>query len=73
MSRSYKKAVIKDKTGNKPHASRKVRRTAGIPDGGHYKKVYNPYDISDWAFDMRWGEKPCRGAIKTRNGWMVPK
>jgi hypothetical protein len=56
MSRSYSRfAVVSDYSRNytswaKRQASKKVRRTCGIDDGGAYKKVYESWDIRDFRF-----------------------
>jgi hypothetical protein len=56
MSRSYSRfAVVSDYSRNytswaKRQASKKVRRTCGIDDGGAYKKVYESWDIRDYRF-----------------------
>lgn len=56
MSRSYSRfAVITDYGRNytswaKRQASKKVRRTCGIDNGGAYKKVYESWDIRDFRF-----------------------
>ena len=52
MSRSYKKHYcIKDTSPfSKRQANKKVRRNKNISDGSNYKKVYNSYNICDWAF-----------------------
>ena len=58
MSRSYKKyPCIKDCSKHgKRFANKRVRRTKDIPDGKAYRKVYNPWDISDWSFSKTWNE-----------------
>ena len=56
MSRSYSRfAVVTDYSRNstswaKRQASKKVRRSCGIDDGGAYKKVYESWDIRDFRF-----------------------
>lgn len=58
MSHSYRKNVILTDQGNKKagrkFANRKVRRIAKDPDFtcslGDYKKLYESWDISDYAF-----------------------
>lgn len=59
MSRSYKKnPIIKDSNGfGKKQANKRVRRFKGvIPNGKAYRKLYNPWDISDWAFYRTWND-----------------
>ena len=79
MSKSYKRAIFQCDGAYKRYAKRqankRVRRSAGVPDGGGYKKIYCSWDISDYIVDSRYssGEWVPKGAIKTRNGWMVPK
>ena len=79
MSRSYKKAIIKDHGKStyidKRMASKAVRRCKHIDSGGAYKKVFCSYSICDYIFDMRFGsgESLCRGARKTAAGWIIPK
>jgi len=79
MARSYKKAVFKSDSSYKQfaknQANRRVRRTAGVPEYGGHKKVYNSWDIDDWIFDMRFGTGRGlpKGAKKTRSGWVIPK
>ena len=51
MSRSYKKHYrVKDKNNKfmKRYANKKVRHTKDLPNGRAYKKVMEPWDISDW-------------------------
>jgi len=51
MSRSYKKFwVVKEKNSRygKHQASRAVRRTTGIKNGGLYKKYYCSWNICDF-------------------------
>ena len=52
MSRSYKKSLwIKDRSPfHKKQANRKVRRSEDVPNGKAYRKFYESYDISDYAF-----------------------
>ena len=53
MSRSYKKHPICKDPANKfmkRYANKKVRRTADIPSGKAYKKVFESYDISDYQW-----------------------
>lgn len=53
MSRSYKKnPIIKDRNkGMKQIANKKVRNYKGyLANGKAYKKVFESYDISDYAF-----------------------
>ena len=56
MSRSYSRfAVVTDYGRNhtpwaKRQASKKVRRTCGIDDGGSYIRVYESWDIRDFRF-----------------------
>lgn len=56
MSRSYKKAIIKDenryKRWHKRQASKKVRRTKHVGNGGNYKRVYPSWDINDYIIDL---------------------
>lgn len=58
MSRSHKKnPIIKDKTGMKKYANRKVRRyKKEIPNGTSYKQLFNSYDISDFSFSYTYNE-----------------
>ncbi|MDR0273018.1 MAG: hypothetical protein LBI27_06855 [Clostridiales bacterium] len=64
MSRSYKKnPVIKDyNAGMKTMANRKVRRVmkqrlkTKIANGNAYRKLFNPWDISDWSVMKTWRE-----------------
>lgn len=53
MSRSYKhEPVYKDHSkGMKTIAARRLRRKPleAIPNGGGYKKFFDPYNISDWS------------------------
>lgn len=61
MSRSYRKNVILTDQGNKKagkkFANRKVRRSVEDPDFtcslGDYKKLYESYNISDYAFGYK--------------------
>ena len=54
MSRSFKKSLVaKDKNNkyNKRCANKRVRRYDDIiSNGKHYKKIYESYDICDYAF-----------------------
>ena len=59
MSRSYKKnPIVKDcNKGEKKIANRKVKAMLkqdpnAIGQNGNYKKVYEQWEISDWAFRM---------------------
>jgi len=59
MSRSYKKnPYIKDGSAKaKRFANKKVRRyKEDIPDGKFYRKIFDPYNISDWSYGMSWNE-----------------
>ena len=79
MSRSYKKAIIKDHGKStyidKRMASKAVRRCKNVGNGGAYKKVFCSYDICDYVFDMRFGNGKFlhRGARWTDAGWIIPK
>lgn len=67
MSRSYSRfAVVTDYSRNrtrwtKRQASKKVRRSCGIDDGGAYKKVYESWDIRDFRFFYTEKELAQRG------------
>lgn len=51
MSRSYRKPITKDSNPwAKKAANRRVRRTPEIADGKAYRRVFNPYDVSDYRF-----------------------
>lgn len=52
MSRSYKRvAVVKDRNrGQKTVANRRVRRQAGLFQGGEYKRLYETWNICDFQF-----------------------
>ena len=56
MSRSYSRYAVVTDYGRrhtrwaKRQASKKVRRTCGIDDGGAYKKIYESWDIRDYRF-----------------------
>ena len=54
MSRSFKKSLVAKEKNNKYHkrsANKRVRRYDGdISNGKHYKKIYESYDICDYAF-----------------------
>ena len=54
MSRSYKKSLVAKERNSKYHkksANKRVRRYDGdISNGKHYKKIYESYDICDYAF-----------------------
>ena len=59
MSRSYKKnPIVKDRNkGMKQIANRKVRNYKGdLANGKAYKKVFESYDISDYAFRTTYDE-----------------
>lgn len=64
MSRSYRKPYIKDGYGSKSkplrkrRAARRVRKASEVPNGGAYKKFFNPYEICDWSWRVR---KPVKG------------
>jgi len=76
MSRSYKKAIIKDhNSGMKRIANKAVRNQEIVPDGGGFKKVFCSYSICDYLLDYRFDRIPFlhRGAKKTRAGWVIPK
>lgn len=81
MSRSYKKVpgwtdYSRNRTRwSKRTASKAVRRSKNVPDGGAYKRAYCSYDIRDWGWvyhtDLelfryceRWGDKPYRAKMK---------
>ena len=72
MSRSYKKNyIVKDKNrGSKRFASKAIRRFRGdVPKGKAYRKVFESYDISDYAFRYTWEEyKKKRGAFSGNRG-----
>jgi hypothetical protein len=68
MSRSYKKhPIYKDNTGsdNKTDFNRRLRRTrTDVPNGSHYKKENESWDICDWVAttpsnldELEWNEK----------------
>ena len=50
MSRSFKKHFILKDTSQygKHQANKKVRRAKDVPSGKAYKKVFNPYDVTEW-------------------------
>lgn len=54
MSRSFKKSLVAKERNdkyNKRCANKKVRRYNDyIPNGKSYKKIYESYDICDFAF-----------------------
>ncbi len=52
MSRSFKRtAGFCDRNPfNKNRANRRVRKDWTIPNGGAYRKVYEPWDICDFRF-----------------------
>ena len=70
MSRSWRKhGWIKDPTLcklGKKLANRRVRRTATIPSGKAYRKVFNPYDVHDYIARAR-PKGSCPDAYKD---WM---
>lgn len=75
MSRSYKKAILKDGEGGKKwakrQASKAVRRYKGeIPNGGAYKKLYESYDIDDYIYDGRWEPKMKLWFFHSLNKWL---
>lgn len=83
MSRSYKRAVVKD-TGkytkiDKRRASKAVRRAEIVADGGYYKKLFCSYDIADFVADLRFYRKNpsdlmgFKQARKSGKGWLIPK
>lgn len=51
MSRSWKKTpgYLDRNPYNKNQANRKVRHTWDVPDGGSYKKIFESYNICDYA------------------------
>lgn len=58
MSRSYKKAWHKDSANRwvKRYASRKVRHSLEVSDGGSFKKMFEQWDLSDfkwWSTDPK--------------------
>lgn len=71
MSRSYKRtAGWKDRAGKymKKFANKKVRNTKIIPNGMFYKKLFESWNISDYAF-LYWNKKQVkRKADKYYNG-----
>ncbi len=81
MSRSYKKAVLKDHGKgtyiDKRFASKAVRRFKGdVSDNGWFKKVFCSWNISDYTVDNRYLKEPkwyMRGAKKKDDGWEIPK
>ena len=59
MSRSYRKPWIVDgykgskwKQFCKNQANRKIRRTENVPNGGTYRKFYDPYNICDYKWSV---------------------
>ena len=58
MARSYRKPYYTDQQNSrdgrvkqaKRAAARRVRASEDLPDGGAYKKAFNPWDIRDWSF-----------------------
>jgi len=58
MSRSYKKyPCVKDRNPfAKMQANKLVRRTKDIPNGKSYRKIYDSWNISDYVFEITWGE-----------------
>jgi hypothetical protein len=56
MARSYKKPYRKDKSRwHQAAAARRIRRlhwSVDIADGMSYRKWYEPWNISDWCFNV---------------------
>lgn len=57
MSRSRKKSfILKDQPPGKRHmkrqANRRVRHAKDIPDGKSYKRLYESWDICDYACEL---------------------
>jgi len=52
VSRSHRKTpIFKDsQRGAKRVANKKVRRADIVPDGGGYKRLYEQYNICDFAY-----------------------
>lgn len=78
MSRSYKKAVIKDnqraKKIDKRLASKRARKSDDLRNGGEYKKVYDSWNIADYIADLRFRRKTnIKGAKRNKGGWKIPK
>ena len=76
MSRSYKKTpVSKDSTRKGPTyksgkqiANRAIRHIPEIPNGGGYRKAYDSYNISDFAFRM--DENELKREWEDENSWI---
>lgn len=62
MSRSFKKHPWVTDGGtpstknSKRFANKKVRHNKDVPNGGSYKKVYEPWDIRDYKYMWTWPE-----------------
>lgn len=62
MSRSYREPWYMDSYGTryrkymKRYSNKKVRKAVDVPDGKAYRKILNPYDITDWK--SRWDPHP---------------
>lgn len=57
MSRTYrnsgKRFILKDRNPfMKKHANKVVRHTKDIPPRKQYRRIVNPWDISDWCFSI---------------------
>ena len=70
MSRSYKKTagfVDKPTKGMKRLASKRVRATKNLSNGGNYKKCFDQYDIHDWRY-LAYTKKEEREIKKNKDG-----
>lgn len=63
MSRSYRKPFAVDGYGTKHKkiakrtANKKVRKARNIPSGNTYRRVYDPWNIVDFRFEIKEGDR----------------
>jgi hypothetical protein len=67
MSRSYRAPIAKDQsTAAKRVANKIIRNTGEIADGSAYKRVFNSWNISDYAFTIEVPKSKGKKAKKAK-------